>query len=196
MELQEQPESESALAHPASQEAPETSESRPDEVMRPSGKMPRSRGRVYDGYIIKCIRIGIYKCFIVLLWFFSFYIWNLFLGKYLNYLYIYIYILVYKKKSIQASLLEQAFLSHLSLSLCSCYYIVRGWGWLTVCEIRYSLQLTGQVLCVWDEERCVSKEELDVFLKDASLCRYSIQYICGRTQVSVECLFRPFITIK
>lgn len=61
MELQEQPESESALAHPASQEAPETSESRPDEVMRPSGKTRRSRGRVY-GYIIKCIQIGIYKC--------------------------------------------------------------------------------------------------------------------------------------
>lgn len=62
MELQEQPESESALAHPASQEAPEASESRPDEVMRPSGKTLRSRGRVY-GYIIKCIQIGIYKCF-------------------------------------------------------------------------------------------------------------------------------------
>ncbi|XP_053485407.1 apoptotic chromatin condensation inducer 1b isoform X3 [Ictalurus furcatus] len=35
MELQEQPESESALAHPASQEAPETSESRPDESTTP-----------------------------------------------------------------------------------------------------------------------------------------------------------------
>lgn len=59
MELQEQPESESALAHPASQEAPETSESRSDEVMRSSGKTPRSRGRVY-GYVIKFIQIGIY----------------------------------------------------------------------------------------------------------------------------------------
>ncbi|KAK2860263.1 hypothetical protein Q7C36_004429 [Tachysurus vachellii] len=35
MELQEQPESESALAHPASQEAPETSESRSDESTTP-----------------------------------------------------------------------------------------------------------------------------------------------------------------
>lgn len=47
MELQEQPESESALAHPASQEAPETSESRTDEVMMESLKTLRSKGRVY-----------------------------------------------------------------------------------------------------------------------------------------------------
>lgn len=65
MELQEQPESESALAHPASQEAPETSESRSDEVMRPFGKLPRSRGRVY-GYIIKFIQIGIYESLLFL----------------------------------------------------------------------------------------------------------------------------------
>lgn len=62
MELQEQPESESALAHPASQEVPETSESRPDEVIRPSGKTPRSRSRVYGYVIPTCNQFGIYKC--------------------------------------------------------------------------------------------------------------------------------------